>query len=154
MVTKLKIHIALFFMLPICMIKAQYLQTAKTNSYYDVETEKCMICHDGSIGRSIDVSRNLSLSNVDQFSNATDHPIGMKYDSIYFQKPDEYVNPRLLTKSIQLVEGRVSCISCHHIVSTLNTTIRFTQTVYNQCPVDTKANNMDRKYLCLACHLK
>ncbi len=150
----LRIYIAFIFILPICMIKAQYVQTTKTNSYYEVESEKCMICHDGSIGISIDVNRNISFSNVNQFSNSKDHPIGMKYDSVYFQKPDEYVNPVSLTKSIQLVDGKVSCISCHQTLTAQSSPINYMQTVYTQCSVDTKTNNIDMKYLCLACHLK
>lgn len=150
----LKIHIAFFVVIPLWIIQAQSLQMSKANSYYDIESQKCVICHDGSIGVSIDINRNLSGRAVNQFSNSKDHPVGMQYDSVYFQRPDEYVNPRLLTKSVQLVEGKVSCISCHQVATILNSTIRFAQTVDNQCPVDTKVNNTGMKYVCLACHLK
>jgi hypothetical protein len=78
----------------------------------------CLACHDGAAGRELGPS----------------HPVEVDYGSAAAREPDRYVPAALLRADVPLVDGKVSCTSCHDGAS----------------PHAKRA--VDPGRLCLACH--
>jgi len=119
--------------------KSRYLVTDSSRTIDDVSSE-CLSCHDGSLGR-------VSAIGVGQWSHDGDpeisapgsHPIGVSYEEAYMRSPKEFRPPSLLDRRITLVNGQVSCLSCHNL--------------YADTPMKLVMSN-ERSRLCLSCHRK
>ncbi len=118
-------------------------QPVYMDSDYDFMTERCISCHDGS------VSGNQVMS----------HPVGIDYRRIAAQRPNDYHPVSWVETSIPLVDGRVSCISCHQLkrraggmqpvalVTGRNTPdVCLSTRLLHRAP--------DGRSACLACHIK
>ena len=82
------------------------------SSILDSISLECINCHDGSVGKVIDV-RIVGEETLTYAGRSMDHPIGMNYReaSQYNRKlrPVESLSPL-----ITLVDGKVGCASCHN----------------------------------------
>lgn len=121
----------------------------------DKASRACMQCHDGSIAGH--VANNASRS-TNRFGSllATSHPVGMDYDRSVQNKPHEYKRAASLDPNITLVDGKVSCISCHEIKQdsaqgrSTNLVSYSAKTACNSTPQLTIENKYSK--LCLSCH--
>jgi hypothetical protein len=78
----------------------------------DEVAERCVHCHDGIQATHIAVKGAEAPMQI-RGSQSINHPVGMPYDR-YAQKDPKGYRPRnALQSSIQLVDGKVTCISCH-----------------------------------------
>lgn len=119
--------------------KSKYYITDNSRTIDDVSAE-CLSCHDGSIGK-------LSVIGVGNWSHSSDfmeydsgtHPIGVSYRDAFRRDPNGFRPPSMLDERIRLVNGQVSCISCHNL--------------YAETPMKLVMSNK-RSRLCLECHIK
>ena len=72
----------------------------------------CMECHDGSIGKSI-VLKHPDAPYQTLGFRTENHPIGMDYALYASHKPRGYMPSQHLDVRLRLVEGKVSCVTCH-----------------------------------------
>ena len=95
----------------------------------------CLACHDGAIARS---ARPLGARGSN-FTQKDNHPVLVAYESAHLRNPMAYVAPAALDPKLQLVDGKIQCITCHTVSSNQEwTTISL----------------MGRRDLCLGCHRK
>jgi hypothetical protein len=76
----------------------------------------CLECHDGSVGGHVAVKSAAEPLRFDRLANA-DHPVGMRYDDYYRRQPTRYRSRALLDPDIVLVDGVVTCVSCHRLTT-------------------------------------
>ena len=75
----------------------------------------CMQCHNGSRAAHIALK---SAGTPMQFSSdgvQSNHPVGMSYDRYASAKSHQYVPRFALDPNVVLVDGNVTCISCHRL---------------------------------------
>ncbi|MBL4701171.1 MAG: hypothetical protein JKX85_07925, partial [Phycisphaeraceae bacterium] len=104
----------------------------------------CLSCHDGSIasdvsGGGMGIGRGFGASG----NRGGEHPIGMTYPTtgnkvVSTGSQIAFALPMSLDQRIQLVDGKVSCISCHSPYSKENNLLVMSN---------------DRSKLCLSCHM-
>lgn len=82
----------------------------------DVESKRCLSCHDG-INASEASSGAATHGSFGSFANERlNHPIGIPYPT--YQPPGngtKYRPASLLPREIRLPDGMVSCVSCHNL---------------------------------------
>ncbi len=72
----------------------------------------CISCHDGTTAKDVYAS---TVGVQTWRMGMGEHPVGMDYRASYLRKQEE-LNPReFLPASIILVDGVVSCLSCHKL---------------------------------------
>jgi hypothetical protein len=81
-------------------------------------SSRCLACHDGTSGQCLGLS----------------HPVEVDYARAAMRDPGRYVPASALPADVPLVNGRVSCVSCHDGASTH------------------PAHTVEPARLCLACH--
>jgi len=92
---------------------------------------ECLSCHDGVIGKPITLSTMIGK----YFCN---HPVHRDYPPS--DKADFYIPEEVLTSSgIKLVNGQITCISCHNLKNQEKFHLAVT---------------IDRSDLCFKCHIK
>ena len=122
----------------------------------------CSQCHDG--GRAA----HIAVKNADaplQFSSLgvqVNHPVGMDYDVYAARKMRSYKQRLSLDSNITLVDGKVTCISCHRIKETEVSDALIearrqdngsVQSISNSCSASNELTVGPRQSdLCLACH--
>ena len=131
---------------------------AKSTSGLDTSARACLQCHDGS--RATHVSARSAGGPLEiRGSQTLNHPIGMIYDQSAMKDPQGYKSRTALNPNIRLVEGQVSCISCHQ------TRTDMTLAAAGDAPIQvpnasvctaTKELTVGRRDrdLCMACHNK
>lgn len=99
------------------------------------DSNGCLACHDGVIAKN----SSAFGAGVSIHAQKGNHPVLMSYDRAHQQRPMAFVTPAALDPKLQLVDGKVQCITCH-VVSTQQewTTISL----------------MGRRDFCLGCHRK
>ena len=125
----------------------------------DKIASECLGCHNGSMANDINMHATGTSKLIHDFRSNDDHPVGMVYQDTVRRDPQNYRPAIALHPNIRLVDGRVTCITCHKVK---NETVAFNgawstdQQVSPQCTA-TKERTMggarDDK-LCLACHVK
>ena len=79
---------------------------------FDAATKRCLNCHDGDKAIPI-VAKDANAPMQFRGRQTINHPVGMRYGD-YAQKVKARLRPQgSLDEKIKLVNGRVSCISCH-----------------------------------------
>ena len=74
----------------------------------------CMTCHDGSGGRRIVIKHPDAPLHIRGF-RTEDHPVGMDYHEYADRDPRGFTPIQLLDPRLVLVDGKVSCASCHAV---------------------------------------
>lgn len=122
----------------------------------------CLGCHDGSMPAS-EIVRNArgagTIASTHDFRGDDDHPVGILYVESIRKDPGGYRPPAALNPKIRLVDGRMTCITCHQVkneILAFNETSSSAQAMKPQCTATreiTMGSLRDDK-LCLACHVK
>jgi hypothetical protein len=84
----------------------------------DEVAEGCMQCHNGMRATHIVVKNADSPLQLTSSGMQVNHPVGMSYDDYAVRKPRDYVPRFSLDPDILLVNGQVSCVSCHSLKET------------------------------------
>lgn len=124
--------------------------------------QTCMQCHDGSGAVRITVKDARSPLQYMMSGVQKNHPVGMKYDDYAATDPQRYIPRVLLDANIVLVNGEVTCISCHRLKEPQdlvdNIDARWAE--IQKAPSDAKHCSASNEFtirtgkagLCLACH--
>ncbi len=107
------------------------------SSILDRVSLECINCHDGAVGKVIDV-RMVGEETLTYAGRNMNHPIGMNYNDVA-QYNDKLRPVEDLSPLITLVDGKVGCSSCHNQYSHELTML---------------AMNNKGSLLCLQCHNK
>lgn len=103
-----------------------------------LSTRSCMACHDGSVASRADVRLPAaSWWPEPEAAQEGSHPVDVDYEEAALRRPGSLVAQALLPPTVQLLGGRVTCLSCHHPDSA--------QRFRTSLPMDGSA-------LCRACH--
>ena len=83
----------------------------------DSVSAECLSCHDGSMGKAAPVKAGLwqhsdPLMGLGPQSYTGVHPVGIDYEESRMDH-DDLKPSSMIPKKIKLVNGKVSCISCH-----------------------------------------
>ena len=78
----------------------------------DWVSEKCVGCHNGVKATGIALKSPRSARDYPGHPSRG-HPVGMKYEDYAHTLPFEYRPKQALRADVDLVDGKVSCISCH-----------------------------------------
>lgn len=119
---------------------------------------ECLACHNGSNAKHVNARAAGTVAPSHGFRTG-DHPVGMIYDESVRKDPQGYRPATALHPNIRLVDGRVTCISCHKVKNetvALNETWSSAQPAKPQCTVtkELTTGHSRNKDLCLACHMK
>lgn len=83
----------------------------------DAVSARCLGCHGADAGGAI-----AATAAGGQWSGVLhgreNHPIGTAYGELVRRRPASYKPPRSLPGDVRLVDGRVSCASCHTLDAT------------------------------------
>jgi len=108
----------------------------------DRMTENCLYCHDGSIT-----------------SKVSTHPVGIYYEDYVRRHPGDYRSVDYRGPGgIPLVNGKVSCISCHRLKQDLAQSAAADSVLVAEqdvCSASKQLNSgVGERGLCVACHIK
>jgi hypothetical protein len=96
-------------------------QAATLNGYLsepDGIAQGCMRCHDGSRAGHITVKDANAPMQFSSSGLQVNHPVGMNYDEFATTKAGNYTPRFSLDSNIILVDGKVTCVSCHRLKET------------------------------------
>lgn len=117
----------------------------------------CMQCHNGSTaGKRVSVKAADTPMRFEGF-RSLDHPVGMFYDEHASRKPHRFRPTFSLDRSVRLVDGKVSCVSCHRLKQ--DVPAELASEAWNKkgeraCTASKKlAIDSATHSLCLACHI-
>lgn len=124
----------------------------------DPSARGCLQCHDGSRAAHVTVRAGGSPMPI-RGAQTLNHPVGMMYDRSVAKDPHGYKARAMLHPNIRLVEGQVTCVSCHQTRSNLAVAASATahpDTRGTETCTATQQLTMGRhdRDLCLACHIK
>lgn len=121
----------------------------------DAITQGCLQCHDGSRASHVSV-RDAGTPMPIRGSQTLNHPVGMAYDHSVSKDPYGYRSRATLHPNIRLVDGQVTCISCHQIKAGVQHASAHPHRGRDTaCTATTELTVGQRdKDLCLACHIK
>lgn len=132
-------------------------ETATKPVTIDGVSQQCMSCHNGSLGSHIQIKDATRPMQFSSFGSRA-HPVGMQYVNYAAQRPHSFRERATLNPQIQLIDGRVGCLSCHKVkqnkvlaTAKQNTT----DATINTC-TPSKTLTVGPRYtdLCLSCHIK
>jgi len=124
----------------------------------DWSAEACLACHNGARGRHITVNSAESSMGYGEFGSMN-HPIGMRYADYAMRDPGGYQPRGALGPEMWLVDGKVTCITCHRLNSD-NSRSGFVKASWSgetesRHPVSRELTAGPRETdLCIACHIK
>ena len=104
-------------------------------------TRSCMGCHDGTIGSLADVTFPSTLEGFPSAPLApgsNSHPVDVDYAAAAQRRPDSFTPVAALPREVLLLDGKITCVTCHHPDSPERFRV---------------ALSMDRSALCFSCHL-
>jgi len=125
----------------------------------DTSARACLQCHDGSRATHV-TARSAGGPLEVRGSQTLNHPIGMVYDQTVMKDPQGYKSRAALHPNIRLVEGQVSCISCHQTRTDLTVAaagdvqLELTNTSTCTATKELATGGRRDRDLCLACHNK
>jgi hypothetical protein len=129
---------------------------AAPSTRLDVIADKCLGCHDGNRGVRIN-ARPSGSTAPGHDGRKGDHPLGMVYDDSVRRNPWQYRSSDSLRAENRLVDGRVSCVSCHRLrYETLASNGEVSAAPEGICIAENKAKARNRGALelCFDCHVK
>lgn len=129
----------------------------RTSISLDYETVQCMECHDGVTARDVEMSFPGTDAGMSSLHTGK-HPIGMNYRDYVLSTPLEYRPHNRLNSDTQLVNGQVSCVSCHRIrqnPSPSTESSRMAKYEATDClTFDQPKKELGQSGLCQSCHIK
>lgn len=131
---------------------------ASTMDMMDVQLDAvargCMECHNGVGASHITVKNARSPLQISGMMNVN-HPVGMDYNEHAYRKPRSYQSSASLDSNILLVDGRVSCVSCHQLKVDEEQQVAIAQIGNSNCSASSQLTVGPRETdLCLSCHIK
>ncbi len=112
---------------------------------------ECLGCHNGSNAKHVNARAAGTVAPSHGFRTG-DHPVGMVYEESVRKGPQDYRPATALHPNIRLVDGRVTCITCHKVK---NETLSSVQPAKPPCTASKEMTMGPRdRELCLACHIK
>jgi|GEM_PF-3567762 len=123
----------------------------------DSDSEACLRCHNETGASNIVVKSALAPMQI-WGGRTANHPVGMIYDQFQAKAPEEFVPRQMLNPAIELVDGRVGCLSCHALKSFgVNEHHPATSNLFpvdsNNCTASDQLTVWGRQTdLCLSCH--
>lgn len=122
----------------------------------DWVSEKCVGCHNGIKATGIALKSPRSAGEL-LGHPSQGHPVGMNYEDYAHTLPFEYRPKQTLQADIDLVDGKVSCISCHRSKVTVVQKLAVAGQHENaqvSCPSSRQLNSgPGGAGLCQACHI-
>ncbi len=124
----------------------------------DAIAQGCLQCHDGSRASHVSV-RNTGTPMPIRGFQTLNHPVGMVYDQSLSKDPNGYRPRAALHANIRLIDGQVTCVSCHQIKTgaapapTLHAQLDQNRDTACTATRELTVGQRD-KDLCLACHIK
>jgi len=124
----------------------------------DSSSQACLQCHDGSRAAHVSVRTAGSPMPI-RGSQTLNHPVGMIYDLSAARSPQDYQPRNTLPSRVRLVDGQVSCVSCHETRTDFTLAAagdQLPQLASSSSCTATKQLTMGRRDrdLCLSCHNK
>ena len=132
---------------------------------FDARTDRlareCRQCHDGSRATHIAVKDAETPLQFSSTGVQVNHPIGMDYAAYAARNVRGFTRRHSLDPNITLIDGRVTCVSCHRLKVTASDALfgtgwpgdREVQAVSNDCSASTELTvGPKQSDLCLACH--
>ena len=124
----------------------------------DTSAQGCLQCHDGSRAAHVTVRASGSPLQI-RGSQTLNHPVGMVYERAVMKDPQGYKSRAALHPNVRLVEGQVSCVSCHQTRTDLTLAAAADMPIELASPstcTATKELTVGRRDrdLCMACHNK
>ncbi|MBN2321891.1 MAG: hypothetical protein JXR49_22625 [Acidobacteria bacterium] len=125
----------------------------------DSDSEACLQCHNETGASNVVVKSAFAPMQI-WGGRSANHPVGMIYDQFQAKSPEELVPLQRLNPAIELVDGRVGCLSCHALKSSemsepLPVVSNISLEDSNNCTASDQltvwGNQTD---LCLSCHNK
>lgn len=71
----------------------------------------CLACHDGTMARNAFPGRAPGAGD----SQGGNHPVLVSYEQAYRRNPAALVAATALDPKLQLVDGKVQCVTCHQL---------------------------------------
>ncbi len=134
---------------------AQAFAVSKRAVLSDRSASDCLGCHNGAAAKRISVKDADAPFQTRGFQTVN-HPVGMSYDRYAMKDPRGYRPRLLLDKNIRLVDGKVSCVSCHRLKSDVSAGMWRTAMTLNQSAECTASGELTVGHsstdLCVACH--
>jgi hypothetical protein len=155
MLEKRKVIIATIMLLGISVSRAN--ARIAVASRIDHESISCLSCHDGATASDVSASSSSTRARSMR-AHPAGHPVGISYSSSALNKLGEYVPKGVLNPAIPLVDGKVSCVSCHKLTKPKAITGArgtVTEDRLRGCTAGVAlVMKNERSALCLSCHIK
>jgi hypothetical protein len=124
----------------------------------DAIAQGCLQCHDGARASHVSVRPAGSPMPI-RGAQTLNHPVGMVYDQSVSKDPRSYRTRTALHPNIRLVDGQVTCISCHQLKPGTDAVpglqARLEPGQFTNCTASKELTmGPHDKELCLACHIK
>ena len=118
----------------------------------------CVSCHDGTTGSDVSIEKIVSERKAGWSAASRDHPVGMKYSESYLKKVGSMVPLHSLPATIVMVDGKVTCLSCHKLEESVRRSIDRDSEVTLSSVACTSSKEITvkewRQNLCVSCHIK
>lgn len=138
--------------------EAQARPAGWRDSVLDQVAADCMRCHNGSAGSHVRL-RAAGTPVPTRGSQTLNHPTGMLYDRSVLKDPQGYRPSASLPPDVRLVDGKVTCVSCHRLKTDTPEGMAGTHLPAPgkelPCTASRELTMGPRdKELCLSCHIK
>ncbi len=121
----------------------------------DNEASDCLGCHNGAVATQISL-KDADAPFQSRGFQTVNHPVGMSYDHYAMRDPRGYRPRPMLDKNIRLVDGKVSCVSCHRLKSDLSPGMQTAAMALDPAAECTASGELtvgrSSTELCVACH--
>ena len=120
----------------------------------DDVAEGCMQCHNGIRASHVVVKHADAALQFTSSGQQINHPVGMDYDDYAIRRPRDYVPRQGLDPAIILVNGQVSCVSCHRLRESVRTQgVQIGRAHPDDCTASNELTaGPGETGLCLGCH--
>jgi len=143
--------------------EAQAAMIAYDEPQLDHVGRRCVQCHNGVHATEITVKSAEAPPHYSLSGTQVNHPVGMIYDDYAITKARYFTSRFLLNANINLVDGKVTCVSCHRLKRTEErysfVDARWEESLSAQATLeDCNASSSltvgpREEDLCLACHI-